>query len=73
MRIREFAEKAAWAGGCQMVCGAPSELEQRGYSRAKRMVLDASRMEALGWRPEKTPCKAIEETVRILRECEAEG
>ena len=72
MTIREFAQKAAWAGGCQVVCEAPSELEQRGYSRVKRMVLDASRIEALGWRPEKTPCKAIEETVRILRECEAE-
>lgn len=66
MRIRDFAELAAKAGGCEARYEAPDELERAGYSKASRMVLDASRLEALGWRP--AAKKAIEETVSILRE-----
>lgn len=66
MRIRDFAERAAQAGGSRVIFDTPGELEQKGYSRAERMVLDPGRLEALGWRPANIP--AIEETVRILRE-----
>ena len=66
MRIRDFAEQAAAAGGCEVAYEVPSELEQAGYSKVVRAVLDASRLEALGWRPKTEG--AIGETVRILRE-----
>lgn len=66
MRICDFARQAAQAGGCQVICEAPSELEQAGYSRTRRAVLDASRLEALGWRPQVED--GIPETVAILRE-----
>ena len=66
MRVRDFAERTAKAGGCEVLYEAPSELEQAGYSRVSRAVLDASRLEALGWRP--GAGEAIEETVSILRE-----
>lgn len=66
MRIRDFAEQAAEAGGCKVLYEAPSELERAGYSKASRMVLDASRLEGLGWQPGAEG--AIEETVRVLRE-----
>lgn len=66
MRIRDFAEKTARAGGCEVLYKAPGELEQAGYSKVSRMVLDASRLKALGWRPETED--AIEKTVSILRE-----
>ena len=66
MRVRDFAGQAAGAGGCGVLYQAPSGLEQAGYSRVSRAVLDATRLEALGWRPEAED--AIGETVRILRE-----
>lgn len=66
MRIRDFAEQAARAGGCEVRYEAPDELERAGYSKASRMVLDASRLEALGWRANVKD--AIKETVGILRE-----
>lgn len=65
MRIRDFAQQAAQAGGCQVVCETPGELERKGYSQTRRAVLDASRLEALGWRPQVKD--GIPETVDILR------
>lgn len=66
MRVRDFAERAARAGGCEVRYEAPGELERAGYSKASRMVLDASRLESLGWRPGTEG--AIDGTVGILRE-----
>lgn len=66
MRIRDFADQAAGAGGCEVLYEAPSELERAGYSKVSRAVLDASRLEALGWQPDTEA--AIEETVNILCE-----
>lgn len=66
MRICDFAQQAARAGGRQVIFEEPSALERAGYSRVSRAVLDASRLEALGWRPQEE--NAIGETVAILRE-----
>ncbi len=68
MTIRAFAEQAAKAGGCQVCYEQPSDLEARGYSKTARAVLDASRLEALGWRPDGWGRSAIEETITICRE-----
>ena len=66
MRICDFARRAAQAGGCQVIFQTPNKLEQAGYSRVSRAVLDASRLESLGWRPQAED--GIQETVEILRE-----
>lgn len=66
MTVQQFAEKVGAAGQCRVAYTQPSELETTGYSKAKRMVLDASRLEAMGWNPGTE--KAIEETVSVLRE-----
>jgi len=68
MTVRAFAEQAAQAGQCRVAYAQPSQLEARGYTRATRMVLNASRLEALGWRPEARNTNAIRETVDILRQ-----
>ena len=68
MAVREFAERAAEAGQCSVVYTQPNRLEAKGYSRASRMVLDASKVEALGWKPGKREPGAIQETVDILRQ-----
>jgi len=68
MTIRSFAERVAEAGECSVVYTEPSRLEARGYSCANRMVLDATRTEALGWRPDTLDTDTIRETVDILRQ-----
>lgn len=68
MTVREFAERAAEAGQCSVVYTQPNQLEVKGYSRVSRMVLDALKVEALGWKPEKRKTGAIQETVDILRQ-----
>lgn len=65
MQIREFAQSAAKAGNCQTIFKIPNELERKGYSSVSRAVLDASKMQSLGWTP--TSVNAIDATVRILR------
>lgn len=67
MRICDFAEQAAAAGGCKTVYQCPSETERAGYSKSSRMVLNASRVKALGWEPMTQEAGAIVETVEILR------
>lgn len=67
MTIRDFAFKAAEAGGCNVRFENPSDLEKRGYSTIARAVLDPSRLEALGWKPNHSH-SAIKETIDILRE-----
>jgi len=65
MRVGEFAQRVAQAGGCQVVYEKPTELERMGFSRTTRAVLDASKLERLGWVP--TQRSFIQETVDILR------
>lgn len=39
MTIREFAERAAEAGGCKVVFDLPNDIERKGYSEISRQVL----------------------------------
>ena len=69
MTIREFAKQAAEAGGCRVVFDLPSDMESRGYSRVSRQVLDAGKLEGLGWKPGYSIENGVAEAIRILREC----
>lgn len=71
MLIREFAQRAAEAGGTELRFEKPSDLEARGYSKVGRAVLDATKLRALGWKPH-DEIDAIEETVEILRTTKGE-
>lgn len=66
MTIRDFAYKAAEAGGCNVRFENPSDLEKKGYSTVTRAVLDPGRLEALGWKPNHSH-SAIKESIDILR------
>lgn len=68
MRIRDFAQKAAQAGGGCVRFESPSDAEAKGYSKVGRSVLSASKLIALGWRTPGNARDAIQETVQIIRE-----
>lgn len=66
MTVREFAERAAEAGGCHVTYVQPGETETNGYSKSSRMVLNPEKLKQQGWRPE--AAAAIWETVDMLRQ-----
>lgn len=70
MRVREFAQRAADAGGCQVVFEDPNTLERAGYSKAARMVLSSSKLGNLGWVANYDILTGIRETMDILRQTE---
>ncbi len=66
--VREFAQALAEAGGVGIQNDFPTEEEARGYSRISRAVLDASKLEALGWMPTYDIRRGVRETIDIIRE-----
>lgn len=68
MKICDFAQQAAAAGGCHVIYGDPSDSEKSGYSKVTRSVLSADKLLSLGWIPNCANGSAIEETITILRE-----
>lgn len=65
--IHEYAETLAAAAGVGVVHDFPSEEEQRGYSLVTRAVLNASKLEALGWCPRYDLKSGITEMVKIAK------
>lgn len=68
MTIREFAKRAANVGGCKLVFDLPNVFENKGYSKISRQVLDAGKLEKLGWIPLCSTQDEIAKTILILRE-----
>lgn len=73
MTIRSFAEAVAKAGRTRVVYEKPNEIETAGYSAVRRAVLDAAKLQALGWRPYDKEMSKIEMTVRILQDSKTSG
>ena len=49
--IRQYAETLAELSGVPVTFDLPDAVEQAGYTRVARAVLDPSKLEALGWKP----------------------
>lgn len=68
MTIRDFAKRAAEAGGSEVVFENPDDLELKGYSKVARAVLSSEKLQKLGWQGQEKAETAICQTVQILRE-----
>lgn len=64
--VRDYARTLAEAGGVGIRDEFPSEVEARGYSKISRAVLDASKLEALGWKPRYDLRQGLEDTLASL-------
>lgn len=64
--VRGYAETLAAAGGVKVRYEFPSEEESRGYSRVSRAVLDASKLEDLGWTPRYDLAAGMRDMLRTL-------
>lgn len=65
--IKKFAETVASLFGLQIKFEVPDSIEKDGYSKITKAVLDASKLEGLGWRPMFSLKDGIYRTVTILR------
>lgn len=66
--LLELAGMIANHSNTQVVFNLPSTIEQMGYSKATKAILDASKIHALGFRPEYSIQKGIARTLDILSE-----
>lgn len=60
--IREYAQILADVAGVQLRSETPEEIEKKGYSVVSKAVLDASKLEQLGWKTQYTIYTGLKET-----------
>ena len=64
--IKELAELIACKADTKVDFEMPEEIEKKGYSNIVNAVLDASKLEGLGWKPKYDIQEGIERTMQIL-------
>ena len=64
----ELAEKAAHLGSSRVIHAAESPTEDAGFSHLENGVMDAGKLQALGWRAATGIDDGLSRTVRSLRE-----
>lgn len=69
--IREVASLIADQKGKQVLFDLPGDVEKRGFSKVVRAVLDGSKLETLGWKPQIHLEDGVAATVSILEELES--
>lgn len=65
--LRDLAKIIADYAGTEVVFELPDATEGAGYSTATRAVLDATKLQSLGWRAQYTIKSGLERTIEILR------
>lgn len=65
--LKDLAGHLADAAGVKVVFELPDEKERRGYSTATKAMLDASKLEALGWKPGVHMTEGLKYTVEAVR------
>ena len=66
--LHALAEMLAEAAGTQVVYEIPDAVEQAGYSKATKAMMDAEKIHGLGWKAHYTIHEGLNRTVRILSE-----
>jgi len=64
--VAELAQTIAHTGGQKVVFQIPSSEEEKGFSGISRAVLDAGKLENLGWQANYSIREGIERTIQIL-------
>ena len=64
--IREFAEKIAEKARVELIFDLPTEIEKKGYGLIKNTILDAKKLEDLGWEAKYPLDRAIDKIFKIL-------
>lgn len=65
--IREYAECLAKTFGVNVKMELPDEIEQCGYSKMQREILDSAKLRALGWKPRYTLIEGVVQMKRLFK------
>lgn len=66
--LKELATDLAAIGGAKVVFELPDEIEQKGFSKASKALLDITKIEALGWRALFDKEESLSHTVEIVKD-----
>lgn len=66
--IRQLAELIAYNAGTNIIFDIPKEIEAKGYSNIVHAVLDASKLEELGWKPKYDMEEGVRRTIEMLKD-----
>lgn len=66
--LKDLAQILAMSAGTKVVFELPDAVEKAGYSTATKAILDASKMEQLGWKAQTHMEEGLAKTVKILKE-----
>ncbi len=65
--IRKLAETISSISGGRLTFEIPDSVEKKGYSKVTRAVLNAEKLESLGWQPVMSLSQGLENTLKILK------
>ncbi|MGX6408216.1 NAD-dependent epimerase/dehydratase family protein [Weissella confusa] len=68
LSLGEMAELISDISSTQVVYELPDEIESKGYSKATRALMDATKLHHIGWQTIFDMQEAISETIKILKE-----
>ena len=66
--IREFAEKIAEKAKVNLIFDLPTEIEKKGYGLIKNTILDAKKLEDLGWQAKYSLDISVDKILQILKQ-----
>lgn len=68
VRLREFAQICAEAGGTKVIFDKPNTIESAGYSKITKALMKTDKLFNLGWSPKSSLEDGIINTVKYLKE-----
>lgn len=68
LRLKELATDLATIGAAKVVFELPDEIEQQGFSKASKALLDITKIKTLGWQPLFEKEEALHHTVEIVKD-----
>ena len=68
LSLAEMAELISGMSDTRVVYEVPNENESKGYSKATKALMDATKLQTLGWEPVFDMREVIAETINILKE-----
>lgn len=66
--LKDLASLIAKLSGTKVVFQIPDKIENAGYSRATRALLDGTKLKKLGWSPRETIQTGVEKTLSLLND-----
>ena len=66
LKLKELAEIVAEIGSCKVEYNLPNEIEAKGFSNSPGMILDCTKLEALGWSAKTHIKEGMRKTIEVL-------